>query len=170
MKKDTIKKKELLNLDDINVTASSVFKFKKLFLNEDLKWSLQLVLRTTLPESFREYTFKFSLNTEPHEMRIKDLERRMDEIKADKQGDLFPSEGARKTQLKNIEAELEEVRDELAEDLKSTPEIEFDGIIDKLEYKDGTTIIVFSVPATSIKELNDNRSIFKNYKLELIRE
>lgn len=170
MTKVTSKKKELLNLDDINVTASSVFKFKKLFLNEDLKWSLQLVLRTTLPESFREYTFKFSLNTEPHEMRIKDLERRMAEVKADKQGDLFPSEGARKTQLKNIEAEIEEVQEELAEDLKSTPEIEFDGIIDKLEYKDGNTIIVFSVPATSIKELNDNRSIYKNYKLELIRE
>lgn len=163
-------KSSLLNLEDVNVTASSVFKFKKLFLNEDLKWSLQLVLRTTLPESFREYKFKFSLNTEPHEMRIKDLERRRDEIKNDVQGDLFPSEGARKTQLKNIDAEIEDVQEELATDLKNTPEIEFDGIIDKLEYKDGNTIIVFSVPATSIKELNDNRSIFKSYKLELIRE
>lgn len=169
MKKDS-SKKELLNLDDLNITASSLFKFKKLFLNEDLKWSLQLVLRTTLPESFREYKFKFSLNTAPHKMRITDLERRREEIKNDVQGDLFPSEGARKTQLKNIDAEIDEVNDELASDLKSTPEIEFDGIIDKLEYKDGNTIIVFSVPANSVKELNDNRSIYKNYKLELIRD
>ena len=164
------RKTSLLNVDDANITASSLFKFKKLFLNEDLRWSLQLVLRTTLPESFREYKFKFSLNTAPHKMRIADLEKRKADIKADAQGDLFPTEGARKTQLKNIDVEIDEVNAELAEDLKSTPEIEFDGIIDKLEYKDGNTIIVFSVPANSVKELNDNRSIYKNYKLELIRE
>ena len=164
------RKTSLLNVDDANITASSLFKFKKLFLNEDLRWSLQLVLRTTLPESFREYKFKFSLNTAPHKMRIADLEKRKAEVKADAQGDLFPTEGARKTQLKNIDVEIDEVNAELAEDLKSTPEIKFDGIIDKLEYKDGNTIIVFSVPANSVKELNDNRSIYKNYKLELIRE
>lgn len=164
------KSTSLLNLEDVNVTASSVFTFKKLFLTDALKWSLQLVLRTTLPESFREYKFKFSLNTEPHEMKIRDLERRKADIKADAQGDLFPTEGARKTQFKNIDAEILDIQDELKEDLKNTPVIEFDGIIDKLEYKDGNTIIVFSVPATSIKELNDNRSIYKNYKLELIRD
>lgn len=163
-------KKELLNLEERNIFGSAVFTFKKLMLNENLRWSLNLVLKTTLPESFREYTFKFSLNENPYTMRISDLERRIAEINADAQGDLFPSDGARKTQIKNIEKDIQDTKDELKEALESTPVIEFDGVIDKLEYKNGETIVTFSVPANSVSELNTNRSIFTNYKLELIRE
>ncbi len=175
MAKTSTKRKELLKLEDRNVFGSAVFTFKKLFLNEDLRWSLNLVLKTTLPESFREYTFKFSLNENPYTMRISDLERRIAEINADVQGDLFPhevylSDGARRTQIKNIEKDIEDTKDELKEALESTPVIEFDGVIDKLEYKNGHTIVTFSVPANSVSELNTNRSIFTNYKLELIRE
>ena len=169
-KKTSVKRKELLVIDDETVVATALFKFKKLFMDESLVWALQLELRTTLPQSYREYSFKFSLNEEPFIMRIKDLQKRQDEIRADAQGDLFPSEGAKKTQLKNIDAEIEEVRSELETLLEETPVIEFEGVINKLEYKNGNTIIVFSVPANSVKELNDNRSIYKNYKLELIRD
>lgn len=150
------------------VVSTAVFKFKKITLDEALRWSMNIVLSTTLPESFREYTFKFSLNETPFKMRIEDLERRKAEIKADKQGDLFPSDGARKTQLKNIDQNIAEAESELKEALKATPEIEFDGVIDKLEYKNGETIITFRVPALSIDALNTNRSIFMNYKVELL--
>lgn len=170
MAKTSTKRKELLQLEDRTVFGSAVFTFKKLMLNENLRWSLNLVLKTTLPESFREYTFKFSLNENPYTMRISDLERRIAEINADVQGDLFPSDGARRTQIKNIEKDIEDTKDELKEALESTPVIEFDGVIDKLEYKNGETIVTFSVPANSVSELNTNRSIFTNYKLELIRE
>lgn len=171
MNKVTSKKKpELLNVDDSNVVATALFKFKKLFMDETLVWALQVELRTTLPQSYREYDFKFSLNEDPYKMRIKDLEKRKEDIKADAQGDLFPSEGAKKTQLKNIDAEIAEIEAELSQAQDETPVIEFAGVINKLEYKNGNTIVVFSVPASSVNELNTNRSIFANYKLELIRE
>lgn len=163
------KKTELLNVDD-SVVATALFKFGKLFMDNTLVWALQLELHTTLPQSYREYSFKFSLNEDPYNMKIKDLEKRKAEIKADKQGDLFPSEGAKKTQLGHIDESIIEVQDELKNALESTPVIEFDGVINKLEYKNGNTIIVFSVPASSVSELNDNRKIFSSYKLELIRE
>lgn len=169
-KKTSVKRKELLVIDDETVVATALFKFKKLFMDESLVWALQLELRTTLPQSYREYDFKFSLNEDPYKMRIKDLEKRKEDIKADSQGDLFPSDGARRTQIKNIEKDIEDTKDELKEALESTPVIEFDGVIDKLEYKNGETIVTFSVPANSVSELNTNRSIFTNYKLELIRE
>lgn len=152
------------------VMDTALFKFKKLFLSEDLRWSIHLVLKTTLPESFREYTFKFSLNEEPYQVRIDDLKKRKEEIKADVQGDLFPSEGAKKSQLKAIDSEIEDIVKELKDSLESTPEISFGGAIDKLEYKDGDTVIVFSVPASSVQDINNNRSILQHYKLELIRE
>ena len=171
MTKVTSKKKpELLNVDDSNVVATVLFKFKKLFMDESLVWGLQAELRATLPQSYREYDFKFSLNEDPYKMRIKDLEKRKEDIKADGQGDLFPSEGAKKTQLKNIDVEIAEIEEELAVAQEETPVIEFAGVINKLEYKNGNTIVVFSVPASSVNELNTNRSIFANYKLELIRE
>lgn len=152
------------------VFATSLFKFKKLALDENLIWSLQLSLRSILPQSYREYTFKFSLNEEPFNVRIKDLELRKAEIKADKQGDLFPSEGARKTQLKNIDNEIDEIKDELKEALESTPVFEFFGVISKLEYKGGNTIVTFMIPSDHVEDLDKNKEIFDNYKVELLRE
>ena len=163
-------KKELLVVEDTNVVASAVFDFKKLQMDETLRWTLQLILKTTLPQSYREYTFKFGLNESPFKMRIQDLERKKEEVKADNQEDLFPSEGAKKTQLKNIDSEIVDIQAELEDALQDTPVIEFEGVINKLEYKNGQTIVVFTVPSGKVVELDNVRDIFENYKLDLIRE
>lgn len=163
-------KKELLVVDDSNVVASAVFEFKKLMMDDTLVWTMQLILKTTLPQSYREYSLKFGLNESPFTMRIGDLERKKEVVKMDSQEDLFPSEGAKKTQLKRIDDEIEEIKIELEDALRNTPVIEFDAVINKLEYKNGQTVVVFSVPSEVVKELDQVKSIFSNYKVDLIRE
>lgn len=166
-KKET---KELLDLD-ANIVQSAIFVFKNLQLKDDLAWYLKLLLKTKLPQSFREYTVKFSLNEEPFETRISDLKRKQDDVRADRQNDLFPTEGAKKTQIKNIDSEIKEVESELEELRANTPEFEFEAAIEKLEYKDGDTLVVLLIDSAFVSKINEVKGILdRYYKVELIRE
>lgn len=159
------KAKELLDTENMtDVVATSVFILKKFEMKEDMVWRMKLQLKTQLPQSFREYKVKLSLNEEPYNVRIADLERKRGEVEGENQ--LFE----KKTQLKNIDQEIKEVEKELEEALSNAPEIEFAGTIEELKYKDGDTIIVIMFPALTITELNANRHVLKDYKIELIRE
>jgi uncharacterized protein (UPF0335 family) len=163
-------KKELLNVDE-NIVASAIIKFKELKLKNDLCWYLSLVFRANLPQSFREYKLKFSLNDKPFLTRIEDLNRKKDDVKNDVQQDLFPSEGAKKTQLKNIDKEIEDVEAELKEMRDETPEFEFDATVEKLEYKDGDTIVNFIIDSGMVSQINDVKFLLdRHYKVDLIRE
>lgn len=172
MTKTSTKRKELMKLDEVsNVVATSIFDFKKLLLDsKTMEWTLTVLFRERLSHSYREYDFKFSLNDEPFNMKIKDLERRKEELKTNKQGDLFPEEGAVKQQLKNIDRDIDEVRGELEQALNDIEVFEFAGVVQKLEYKHGDTLLVFSVPSDMVEKINRNKSVFNQYKIELIRE
>lgn len=168
--KNKVVKKELLDVNE-KIVSSAVLKFKELKLKNDLCWYLVLLLKVKLSQSFREYTLKFSLNEEPFKLRIKDLERKKEDVKADKQSELFPSEGAKKTQLRNIDDEIEEVEKELKEQLSETPEFEFDATVEKLEYKDGDTQVMFLIDPSVVTQINDVKIMLdRYYKVELIRE
>lgn len=156
---------------DLQIIASAIFQFKELKLKDDLCWYLKLLLKTRLQKSFREYSVRISLNEEPFELRIQDLERKKENIKADGQGDLFPTEGAKKTQLKNIDQEIKDVEAELKDALEASSVIEFDATLEKLEYKDGDTLIVLDIPFNIVEEINKIKSdLTRHYKLELIVE
>lgn len=166
----SVQKKELLDLDS-KIIASAVFVFKELKLKDDQAWYLKLLLKTQLPQSFKEYQVKFSLNEEPFENRIADLKRKQDDVKADKQEDLFPTEGAKKTQIKNIADEIKEVEQELEELRAQTPEIEFDASIEELKYIDGDTRVVLMIDSTIVSKINEVKGLLdRHYKVELIRE
>ena len=172
MKKTSRKVSSLLNVDEAsNVVATSIFDFKKLLLDsKSMEWTLTVLFRERLSHSYREYDFKFSLNDEPFNMKISDFEKRREELKNNKQGDLFPEEGAIKQQLKNIERDIDEVKAELEQALNDIEVFEFAGVVQKLEYKHGDTLLVFSVPSDMVEKINRNKSVFNQYKIELIRE
>lgn len=153
-----------------NIIASCIFTFEKLEIKKDFSRLLKLTLKTVLPQSFREYTVRLSYNEVPMQTKIADMKARIEEVKSDKQNDLFPTEGAKKTQIKNITADIKELEEELAENIRTTKVLEFEATIDKLEYKDGDTIVTMQIFKEVINELNDVASILQNYKVELIRE
>ncbi len=170
-KKGVITKEEASINGDTNIIASTVFAFNELKLKNDLCWYLRLLLKTQLPQSFREYKVKLSLNTEPFETRIKDLKRKQDDVRADKQEDLFPTEGAKRTQIKNIDEEISSVETEMKDLLANTPEIEFEASIVELKYIDGDTRIVLLIAPEVVAALNEVKLLLdKYYKIELIRE
>lgn len=167
----TGKKKAGENTDLIDLEASTVatavFELKKIEMKDDLAWRIKLELKTKLDHSFREYNVKFSVNEQPFNLRIADLERKRSEVESEDQ--LFGDQ--KKTQLKNIDSEVKEVEQELKEMQEMCPDIEFEGTIEELKYKDGNTIIVMLFPATSLAEMNDKRrQLAEYYKIELNRE
>ena len=174
MKKDSKseeRRKEIQKKGDQEVISTSIFEFKELKLKDDLCWYLKLLLKTKLPQAYREYTMKISLNEEPFKMRIQDLEKKKEEIKADKQSELFPSESAKKVQLKNIDEEIKNVEKELEEALEQSSVIEFEASLEKLEYKDGDTLIVTYIPYEVVEPINKIKSdLTRHYKIELLRE
>ena len=174
MKKDSKseeRRKEIQKKGDQEIIATSIFQFKELKLKDDLCWYLKLLLKIRLPQAYREYTVKISLNEAPFEMRIQDLEKKKEEIKADKQSELFPSESAKKVQLKNIDEEIKNIQEELKEALEQSSVIEFEGSLEKLEYKDSDTLIVTYIPYEVVEPINKIKSdLTRHYKIELIRE
>lgn len=165
MKKDSKAKKELLDID-ASIVATSVFFFEAMKMDKFLQWSLKVTLKTQLPQSFRDYKIKLSFNEEPLLVKIEDLEKKMANVESENQ--LF--EGNKKTQIKNIKDEIKEIEQELEDSKNQTPEIEFEGSIEKLEYKDNDTVITLWIPAQVANQINDVRAILKTYKIELIRE
>lgn len=158
--------KELIDMDTA-IIATAVFDLKKIEMKDDLAWRIKLELKTKLSHTYREYDVKFSVNEEPFNIRIADLERKRSEVESENQ--LFGD--AKKTQLKNIDDEIKEVERELEDMQADCPDIEFAGTIEELKYKDGNTIIVMLFPASSLTEMNDKRrQLSHDYKIELIRE
>lgn len=148
------------------VVATSVFILEELKMKKDLLWRAKLTLKTQLPESFREYGVRLSLNEEPYETRISDIARRKADVTAENQ--LFGAE--KKKQLKGFDEQVKEVERELEEARADSPVIEFDCTLEQLTYKDGDTVVVMMIPAAAIGEFNDNRRKLSGYKVELMRE
>jgi hypothetical protein len=164
-RREAVQGKELLDLDS-SIVATSIFFFEAMKMDKFLQWSIKMTLKTQLPQSFRDYKVKLSFNEEPLLVKIQDLERKMANVESENQ--LF--EGNKKTQIKNIKEEISEIEQELKDSKNQTPEIEFEGTIEKLEYKNADTVISLWIPAMVANQINDVRDILKTYKIELIRE
>lgn len=160
-------KKSVEQEESLGFVATSVFLLEELKMKKDFVWRLKLKMKTVLPQTYREYDVKLSLNEEPFELRIADLEKKIEQVNMDAQEEMF---GNKKTQIANIRKEIKEVEEELAGKLKDSPVIEFKGVIEELKYKDIDTIITLIIPALSVAEINESKYIFKHYKVELIRE
>lgn len=148
------------------VVATSVFAHEQTTLKKDRLWRMKLTLKTTLPETFREYGVRLSLNEEPYETRIADIERRKADVSAENQ--LFGAE--KKKQLAGFDQQVKDVEAELEDAREAAPEIEFDATIEQLAYKDGDTVVVMMIPATAIPAINEQRLNLSNYKIELLRD
>jgi DNA repair exonuclease SbcCD ATPase subunit len=164
--KTKAKKKEILNTEE-NIIKTCTFDLKKIEMKDDFIWRMKLELKTRLSQSFREYSVRLSVNEEPFENRIADLERKEEELKSEKQ----LLEQVQKEQLAGIKDEIKEVESELAEMTDLCPTIEFDGTIEELKYKDGNTIVVLMFPYSTLNEINEKRLLLSDhYKIDLIRE
>lgn len=148
----------------VSLVAKSIFDLKEIRMKDDKAWRLKAVLKVSLPQSFREYDVKLSLNEEPYESRIKDVERKIEEVNLS--NELFDKRDA----IAEMRGQIKDIQEELAEALKETHTIEFSGVLEELKYKDSDTVVVMLIPADVIQELNDARFKFETYKIELLRE
>lgn len=161
------KKNEEELIDDSAIVVASSFELKKFEMKDDLVWRMKLELRTRLNHSFREYDVLLSIDESPYETRIADLERKRYEI--DSEASLF--EGNKKQELKFIDGQIQDIKDELKEKKDQCQPIEFKGTIEELKYKDSvTTVIVMMFPSASLAELNEMKHELTHYKIELIRK
>lgn len=144
----------------------SVFLLDSLTMKKDFAWYLKLTLKIVLPQSFREYKVKMSVNEKPYESRIADLEREI--AKIEEESTLFPD--GKPKQVANIKKQIKSVQEELKDMQETCPEFEFAGIIEALQYKIGDTQIILRIPADVVNDINAHRLLLDNYKIELIRE
>lgn len=152
--------------EDLLALYESKFLLDSLTMKKDFAWYLKLTLKIMLPQSFREYTVKMSVNEKPYEARIEDFENEIARIK--EEASLFPD--GKDKQVKNVQKQIKSVETELADMRDTCPEFEFQGIIEELKYKTGDTQIVLRVPADVVNDINAHRLLLDNYKIELIRE
>jgi len=167
----TSKKADLI--DESAIIATTTFELKKFEMKgDDLQWRMKLELKTRLNHTFREYNVRFSVNEKPFEIRIEDLERRKQMIQDEVQMAIDDGSPAsnRKQQIKNIDLEIDQVRAELEQMIADLPVMSFDGVIEKLEYKYGDTVVTMMFPSEALAELNTQRGMLPHYKIELIRE
>lgn len=147
-------------------SAASVFILEKLAMDKYQQWTMKMILKTVLPQSYREYSVLLSVNETPFELRIEDLEKNRERV--DNEQQLFSDQ--KNIQLRNIDNEIKSVQAELEDMRNACPDIEFEGSIISLKYKEGDTVIEMAIPAELIKELNQNRLNLKHYKIELKRQ
>ena len=146
--------------------VSALFQFKELKLKDDLAWRIKLVVKKQLPQTFREYDASLSLNEIPYEIRIADMEKRKFAIS--EEPTLFA--GEKEKQIRGCDLEIGDIERELEQARRDTPTMEFKAIIEQLTYTDGDTILVMIVSSEVVGQINSNRHILENYKLDLIRE
>lgn len=151
---------------DVVALYESVFELNSLAMKKDFAWYLNINLKLMLPQSFREYKVKMSVNEKPYENRIADFEREITNLESE--ATLFP-DGSKK-QVANIKKQIKAVEQELADMRETCPEFEYAGIIEALAYKKGDTQITLRIPADVVNKINEHRLLLDNYKIELIRE
>lgn len=148
------------------LVISSLFSFEQLQLNKGAGWTLKLSLKTSLPETLREYKLRLSLNELPFEKEIESLKQRQISIQNEPQ--LF--EGNQKQAIRDINDQIRTVENDIKNAREIYEEIEFHSIINSVTYKDRDTVVVLSIPADTVEALNKHRNDFVNYKVELIRD
>ncbi len=145
------------------VIASSPFVVEQLVMKKDLWWRLKLTLKTSLPETFRNYSLRLSLNEEPYNVRIEDVRKQQEKVQDEEQ--LFGD--AKKKQLKNFDERVKEIEKEMKEAKANAPEIEFEATVESLAYKDGDTVVILSVPSSCVQAINEHRVNLRHYKVDL---
>lgn len=149
---------------DLVLVATSLLDLKEIKMKDDHLWRIKAMLKTELPQSFREYTMRLSLNEQPFELRIEDLEKRYAQVSAEPK--LFNKD----KELRAIDDEIAEVKEELEAALAEYKVMDFGAVLEELKYKGDETLIVAIIPAEAIADLNDNRNRLRNYKVELLRD
>lgn len=160
---------EILDVNEA-IISTTTFKLKKIEMKDDLEWRIKLELNTKLSQTFREYDVRLSVNETPFKLRIEGLERKIENIEADRQDSLPLGVGSKKDHVKVINNEIKDIEQELKDMQNDCPDIEFKGTIEELKYKDGNTIISMLFPGTIVNELNEKKFLLTHYKIELIRK
>ena len=121
------------------------------------RWTIKMWVDHALKRSFHTYKILLTLNEEPYEQRIEDLEQQLNDS-------LFAEETTTKA---SVTKNIKKVRQELKERKKECFDIKFVITLEELKYKDQGTSILARIPDDVIEELNHQKSRYSYYKVIL---
>ena len=152
-------------LDKIKVdnTIKAKFSIQNLQMDRTLMWKLQLFVQKILPKSYHDYRVTLVFDEEPYMKQIADIEGQI--MAMEKAGTLFKDLDKKEVnfQKERITATLDEKEKKKAE----CRTIEFVTEVLELKYNGGGTKLVIHVPDTAISDINDRKTWFSYYRLEL---
>lgn len=148
--------------------VTSTFRFENLTLKRGDSWRLKLKVYADIPETFREFDMSLSLDERPFEKEIAYIEKQKEERIGENQ---IPFKGELKKDLKDFDAQIEHIQDQMKELAEQCPTITAPVSIEQIKYINLREVdVVLLIPSTIVNEINDVRNLLKHYKIELNRE
>lgn len=143
-------------LDNVDLGLESSFTLQELRLKGGM-WTLKLVVRESLPETYRHYDMLMSYDEQPQQDRI-------DKIEADLAAGLFKDDA---TEARNEEKSVERIKQEMQKQHDLCKPIGCVVTILEVKYIDAGTQIMLIVEDSIVKTLNDMKGRLKQYKVRL---
>lgn len=129
---------------------------------KDLMWSMKLIVHYIMPKSYHDFIVRFIFNEEPFLNNIAELEMKLGgskNMRLFKDMDRDEIEDARET--------IDEIKADMAKKKKECVTIEFLGEVTNIKYSAGDTILDLRIPDHIINPVNNVKTMFGYYTLEL---
>lgn len=147
---------------------SSTFRFENLTLKRGDMWRFKVKMYAEIPETFREFQMALSFNEKPFEKEIAYIERQMEQRKGENQ---LPFKGELKKDMKDFEAQIDQIKEDMEAKREDCPTIEGAVTIEQIKYVATREVdITMLIPSEIVGQISDVRNLLKDYKIELIRE
>lgn len=154
------KTKELLDTKDVSLAIESPFSLDQLAMKKDLIWHFRISMHRTLPKMYYQFQATLLVNEEPFERKIKALNERMEKLQPGLEGMDNGEKDEIKKEIKDLEDELEEIKDEC-------PAFTFPVVVEEIKYKNRETLVTFRIPWETVAVINEQRENMVNYKVSL---
>lgn len=162
-KKQKPGKIQILDKIKVDHTIKARFNIWSLSMDKNLRWTLQLFVAKILPKSYHDYRMTMVFDEEPFQKQIVDIER---QIKGIEDTPSLLKDMDRKEinfQKERIAACMED-RDKKKKECRT---IEFVTEVQELKYVNGDTKLTVRIPDAVIPDINDRKTWFSYYRLEL---
>jgi hypothetical protein len=150
----------------------SSFSLDELKLKEAL-WTIKITVGRALDQIEGTYLVRFVLDLKPFEDTVEKMRKRVEESKADQ---LSIDERENKQRMDDVAKDLKEAEKALKQAVKDFEDIEFVGVVTKMERKLGRTVLTLVVKAETVTQIDEHKHDLMPYdeqrnvyKLELTR-
>lgn len=171
MKKKIVKrpatKAKTTILDKIKVdnVIRAKFNITNLQMDKSLRWQMRLAVQRRLSKSYSDYRMEMVFDDEPFKKQIDDIERKIQELQSEADGQLFKDNA--RTDINFQKERIAAIMDDRDAKQRECRKIETYAEVANLKYSRGWSILTVYIPDLVIPDINDRKSWFTYYRLEL---